>query len=196
MCFLYNLCTLSMFPYSCLQYNSCDFHFRQCMCCYRDLRNFERFNNLVQVILNKGISFIQTLPKDCQDAQFEQRNVKFIQENKDIAEKDQEAPNIVNSETVHCNNVESKADVCSDAEEECKSLDQFQTEKIEDVWTLEEKDRLFNFVAKVFLMNFPVYVAYKHTVNTTLDELSQQEAAALNNYCELNVSILLMHSIK
>ena len=58
----------------------------------------------------------------------------------------------------------------------------------DEPWSLEEKDRLFQFVTKVFLMNLPMYMAYKHSVNTSLEELSQQEAAALNNYCELSVS--------
>lgn len=56
-------------------------------------------------------------------------------------------------------------------------------------WTLEEKDRLFHFVTKIFLMNFPLYVAYKHSIHTSLEELSQQEASALNNYCELSVRL-------
>ena len=117
------------------------------MCCYRDTRNFEKFNNIVQVILNKAISFIQTLPKDCQEEQERAEKAK------------QEEPGSGG-----------------------------ETDSAQESWTLDEKDKLFNFVSRVFLMNFPVYVAYKHTVHTTLEELSTQEAAALNNYCELNVS--------
>ena len=41
-------------------------------------------------------------------------------------------------------------------------------------------------------MNFPLYMAYKHSVHSSLDELSQQEASALNNYCELSVSRSLL----
>jgi ubiquitin carboxyl-terminal hydrolase 34 len=37
---------------------------RQCTCCYREVKNFERLNNIVQVILNFGIKFIKTWPAD------------------------------------------------------------------------------------------------------------------------------------
>ena len=55
-------------------------------------------------------------------------------------------------------------------------------------WTMEEKDSLFLFVTKVFLTNFPLYVAHKHSSHQSLDELSQQEANVLNNYCDIPVS--------
>ena len=35
------------------------------MCCYKEYKNFERFNNIVQAMLNVAIGFIQTLPQDC-----------------------------------------------------------------------------------------------------------------------------------
>ena len=135
------------------------------MCCYRDVRNFEKFNNIVQVILNKAISFIQTLPKDCQDEQEEQQR-------KSSSKGDTSSPPEKSGKT----------------DESGSDGESSKAEKILEAWTLDEKDKLLNFVSKVFLMNFPVYVAYKHTVHTTLEELSTQEAAALNNYCELNVS--------
>ncbi len=40
------------------------FCFRQCMCCYRDSKNFERLNNIVQVAMNLAITLIQTVPDD------------------------------------------------------------------------------------------------------------------------------------
>ena len=36
-----------------------------------------------------------------------------------------------------------------------------------------------------------MYMAYKHNVHASLEELSQQEASALNCYCELSVSNVL-----
>ena len=59
---------------------------------------------------------------------------------------------------------------------------------VAEEWTLEEKDLVFQLATKVFLLNFPMYVAYKHIVQSPLEELSQQDAAALNNFCELTVS--------
>ena len=135
------------------------------MCCFRDARNFDKFNNIVQVILSTAISFIQTLPKDCQDEQKEKEQKKNTEEDK---EEKQEVPELKDKD-------------------KRKSSTSDEREK-EEVWTLDEKDKLFNLMSKVFLMNFPVYVAYKHTVQSSLEELTPQEVAALNNYCELNVS--------
>jgi len=59
----------------------------------------------------------------------------------------------------------------------------------EETWNLDEKDQLFQFVSKVFQQNFPIYLAYKHCIHSSLEELSKQDAGALNNYCELNVSV-------
>ena len=126
------------------------------MCCFREVNNFEKFNNIVQVILNKAISYIQTLPKDCEDEQ-EDRQRRQSKENENRTEDG------TNSEN--------------------------ESTPSGEKWSLEEKDKLITFAGKVFLTNFPIYVAYKHTVHSSLDELSNQEAAALNNYCELNVSI-------
>ena len=36
---------------------------RRCLCIYKDLKNFDRLSNLVQVVLNMGIRLIQCLPK-------------------------------------------------------------------------------------------------------------------------------------
>ena len=199
------------------------------MCCYRDMRNFEKFNNIVQVMLNKAISFIQTLPKDCKDQQDEEKANSKQKEEGDKAKDTEKSDSCKTSKEVAANekgsdsvgdqappDVDTKPsskDKCDDKDKSVSDTNSRENkdskenakppspskeedeeeDETEDPWTLDEKDRLFNFVSKVFLMNFPLYVAYKHTVQTTLDELSQQEAAALNNYCELNVSTSTSH---
>lgn len=40
------------------------FFFRQCMCIFKDIRNFEKLNSMVQDTLSVGIRLIQTLPED------------------------------------------------------------------------------------------------------------------------------------
>ena len=114
------------------------------------MSNFDKFNNIVQVILNKAISMAQTLPADCLKEQQELASKERSKEDAQLEEPTEELPD-------------------------------------NDTWTMDEKDKLFNFVSRVFLMNFPVYIAYKHTVQTNLDDLPPQESAALNNYCEITV---------
>ena len=60
-----------------------------------------------------------------------------------------------------------------DKEEEQKD-EKMQTEEEDDneepeKWTTEEKEKLLTFVTKVFLMNFPSYMAYKHMVHASLE---------------------------
>ncbi|XP_076099132.1 ubiquitin carboxyl-terminal hydrolase 34-like isoform X2 [Mytilus galloprovincialis] len=134
---------------------------KQCMCCFKTLKNFEKLNNMVQVILSVAIRAIQTLPDN---------------HDKDKKKEDKE---------------EEQKDEKMQTEEED---DNEEPEK----WTTEEKEKLLTFVTKVFLMNFPSYMAYKHMVHASLEELSQQETSALNNYCEISdpeVPIYLLRNL-
>ena len=49
------------------------------------------------------------------------------------------------------------------------SADDMETEDGSESWTIDEKERLLQFVTKVFLMNFPSYMAYKHVVHSSLE---------------------------
>ena len=100
------------------------------MCCFKALKNFEKLNNMVQVILSVAIRTIQTLPDSLE---------------KDKKEKDDE-----------------NKDEKMETEEE-------QDGEEPQKWTTEEKEKLLTFVTKVFLMNFPSYMAYKHMVHASLE---------------------------
>ena len=278
------------------------------MCCFKDFKNYERMNNIVQVAMNMAIKFIVDLPFDFQN-QAEQQQINEPKDEQgeprgsgssnnkktenETGEEREESPQVSddvantgdgdqgeikerdskeedkNNESVdveseknttdektseqgavhdessnrgesrECSSPPSekgqgdsspnivkdpeKGDEASGMEEESdksKETDPLGVSKVKELsveeedntsenqkehersireaemeaellsWTMEEKDRLFNFVTKIFLMNFPLYMAYKHSIHTSLEELSQQEASALNNYCELSVSLL------
>ena len=36
-------------------------------------------------------------------------------------------------------------------------------------WLMEEKEKLLHFVTKIFLLNFPSYMAYKHMYHSSLE---------------------------
>lgn len=55
-------------------------------------------------------------------------------------------------------------------DEEKESVKEEDREK--DVWTLDEKEKLLQFITKVFLMNFPSYIAYKHIVHSSLEVIN------------------------
>lgn len=54
-------------------------------------------------------------------------------------------------------------------ESEKKTESDKEDDKEKDIWTIEEKEKLLQFVTKVFLMNFPSYIAYKHIVHSSLE---------------------------
>lgn len=59
-----------------------------------------------------------------------------------------------------------------------------------------ERDKLLILVSKIFLLNFPLYVALKHTIQSKVDELTQQEMANLNLFCDLNDSEIPIYLLK
>lgn len=70
----------------------------------------------------------------------------------------------------------STADQTPDEEEE---------ELIFEDWTSDEKDKLLHLNAKVFQVNFPLYVAYKQLNISKNDELTSREMRTLSNFCDL-----------
>lgn len=179
------------------------------MCCYHEFKNFEHLNNIVQVIINKAIQCIQSLAQ--KEKVPEEKTPKKTNEDLNVEKKDESAK-LTEECKDSCDNAktdestekkgeaneevqaeDSSSKESKKEEKEIQDADNVVTkpsspEESEEVWTLEDKDRLFQFLGKVFLTNFPLYVAYKLNAHKTLEDLSQQEANALGSYCELAVS--------
>lgn len=155
---------------------------RQCMCCFKNLKNFEKLNNMVQVICSVAIRVIQTMPEDFNKEQQKELDIN----NKDKKEKvseDKEEPAMQDDGKV------GEKEVAMDTDDEMEDPER---------WTMEEKEKLLHFVTKIFLLNFPSYMAYKHMYHSSLEELSQQETSALNNYCEVSdpeVPLFLLRNV-
>ena len=203
------------------------------MCCYKDYKNFERFNNLVQLVLHRAISFIESLPRDCQRSSHNARSLTSADDTPslgiklpmtpptrdddvdvdvmsvDATDGDSSAGGNAECKKAHDNDISLPervdehssipvpvAELTDDAtveqddephagvSENTSNSDAGDTEQ----WSLEEKERLFQFVGKLFTPSFPLYFAYKHCIHSSLEDLSKQDACALNNYCELSVS--------
>lgn len=101
--------------------------FRQCMCCFREHKNFERFNAVTQSMVLLAVN-----------------QLKEISKSVTIPE--------------HAG---------------------------EDAWTITDWEHLMHLLSKVFLLNFPLYAAYKQSP-TKLEEVTQQEAGALSMFCDLH----------
>lgn len=99
---------------------------RQCMCCYREIKNFDRFIRLTQSIVLCTLQQLQTIQQDGQ-----QDNTKESAKE----EKDEE-------ESTNKGN----------------TSDTNQTSS----WSQQDREKLFHLLSKIFLLNFPLYIAMKH----------------------------------
>ncbi|XP_021379697.1 ubiquitin carboxyl-terminal hydrolase 34-like isoform X3 [Mizuhopecten yessoensis] len=132
---------------------------RQCMCCFKNSKNFEKLNNMVQLILSVAIRVIQTLPEDFQQEQQRQKDKEAAQtEEKSLDSKEKEEKDSEKKE--------------GKQEKEEKSMDTDEDDESEDPekWSMEEKEKLLHSVTKIFLMNFPSYIAYKHVVHPSRED--------------------------
>lgn len=142
------------------------------MCCYRDTKNYERFNLVVQSLICLTVFQLKNI---------QQLLDKHLVANQPLAEDglqkttkaDDEVPAIVSEQsTLPDATLKSKT----------ASIDNVPgnstTNLPEDInqWTLNELEKLLILVSKAFLLNFPLYIAYKHGVHSRLDEITAQEA--------------------
>ncbi|XP_061722090.1 ubiquitin carboxyl-terminal hydrolase puf [Cydia pomonella] len=163
---------------------------RQCMCCYRDVKNFERFYLVVQSILCLSVCQLKLLkdeliaaaktspPEECEEKPEPPEPSPSSNEEKSDEPKDEQAPlepeesktPVEPSETAEVPSTASKPTVTDDAE----------------IWSLQQKEKLMAIVSKIFLLNFPLYLACKHSALSRLDDLSAQEISNLSSYCDLH----------
>lgn len=121
--------------------------YRQCMCCYRDIKNFERFNLIVQSMICLAVLQLKNI----------QTLVAALK-----------PPNPTSNNNNNDNNTTIDTNDSIDKKEE--------DSKNDSNWTLPEVEKLLILISKAFLLNFPLYIAYKHGVHSRLDDISAQEA--------------------
>lgn len=69
------------------------------------------------------------------------------------------------------------------AEKKSKSDDGKETD---DIWVLPDIEKALIFVSKVFLLNFPLYVAHKHGIHGRIDEITPQDLQSLSMFCDIH----------
>lgn len=169
------------------------------MCCYRDIKNYERFNLIVQSIICLTVC--------------ELKGVQNLIENKPLPTVVQPSPPPASSKNNNNggaagggggdgggSNVGSTSSVTagpsqennkptdtedSSATEKETSEESTATSKLDPKqWTLPEVEKLLILISKAFLLNFPLYIAYKHGVHSRLDDISAQEAQVIYRLCD------------
>lgn len=146
------------------------------MCCYRDIKNFERFNLVVQSLICLTVVEIkkaETLVEEhLNRISAATATVSNNNNNGSLASS-------TNESGVSALEISTeKKDESSSGSKECETENDVSRcpSKTEESFTLPELEKLLILVAKVFLLNFPLYIAYKHAVHSRLDDISAQDA--------------------
>lgn len=165
---------------------------RQCTCCYKDPKNFDRFNSVIQGLILSVLEVLQKLldelkseneKEKCDDES--KQNYQTIENSHKDCVCDDDSTNI---DRKNSQNNDGHATDMPKSSNDKKNEDIIKKDEMNSVefWSLEDREKLLHFSAKVFLLNFPLYVAFKHSVHSKLEEVSQEEVSALNNYCDVN----------
>ncbi|XP_037876167.1 ubiquitin carboxyl-terminal hydrolase puf isoform X2 [Bombyx mori] len=153
---------------------------RQCMCCYRDVKNFERFYLLVQSILCLSVCQLKLLKDDLIEA--------AKAPPADEKQKQATETNVPRDEDKSTEPKEPQIDnelTASSSEKLEPSAEELPTDDA-GIWPIQQKEKLMHIVSKIFLLNFPLYLACKHSALSRLDDLSAQEISNLSSYCDLH----------
>ncbi|XP_078316021.1 ubiquitin carboxyl-terminal hydrolase 34-like isoform X4 [Crassostrea virginica] len=129
---------------------------RQCMCCFKNLKNFEKLNNMVQVICSVAIRVIQTMPDDFDKEQNKSQEEKTSDKKEKNLEDKDKGESSIQDETKT-----GEKEIAMDTDDEMEDPER---------WLMEEKEKLLHFVTKIFLLNFPSYMAYKHMYHSSLED--------------------------
>lgn len=154
------------------------------MCCFRDSKNYERFNLLTQSIIYLAVCKLVELKEEISIAKHSDKNenikeIEFKKDDDKKSEKEEQDENDNKENKLINEKVDLKKETPEKKEEDDDGEDK-------EVWTIQEKENLLQFLSKVFLLNFPLYVACKHSGHLKLDELSQEEVSTLSAYCDLH----------
>lgn len=157
------------------------------MCCYRDIKNFERFNLVVQSILYLSVCQLKALKNDLSTIE-----KKHAHTGEDVVSavdrktaENREASGAPENDS---DPSADKGDVASeDNNDNSADADSLASEGSDDeIWSVQQKEKLMHIVSKIFLLNFPLYIACKHSSFSRLDDLSPQEISSLSCFCDLH----------
>ena len=148
------------------------------MCCYRDLKNFDRFNyiirSLIYLIVNK-LKDIKTILANTSRIDELPAQQKVNDESSNKKEKE-DIDEVVNKEKLEATKKGGRSD---------------------EIWTVLELEKVLIFISKVFLLNFPLYIAHKHGVHYG-HESTQQEIQSVSMFCDIHdteIPVYLYHNV-
>uniref|UniRef100_A0A1I8NBN6 ubiquitinyl hydrolase 1 n=1 Tax=Musca domestica TaxID=7370 RepID=A0A1I8NBN6_MUSDO len=240
---------------------------RQCMCLYRDTKNFERFNLLIQSMICLAVHHLKHIKRliedyrkitahaaatqapaqtqssagncanaegqpskedekttttatkeenkveDKKDAGSTQKKIESdpakdekLNKKSGSSSTDDEKPQPTNpteavtsktsdDSTQQSSIVSSGGDKAASASQPSPSSSTV-SQHTEEPWILPEVEKLLLLVSKIFLLNFPLYIAYKHSTHARLDDISAEEAQHLAIFCDLHDNEIPVHLLR
>uniref|UniRef100_W5NGU5 Ubiquitin carboxyl-terminal hydrolase 34 n=1 Tax=Lepisosteus oculatus TaxID=7918 RepID=W5NGU5_LEPOC len=167
---------------------------RQCLCCFKEYKHLEVFNQVVYALINLVISQVQSLRdqlcKTCTGAT-EPEWADVTQQGGDEAVNVERDSNEEDGAGEGQTLADGKPESATAAElASPKSLDPFGS------WSTEEKEKLLLCAAKIFQIQFPLYTAYKHNTHHTIEDISAQESNLLGSFCDMNDVEVPLHLLR
>lgn len=155
------------------------------MCCYRDLKNFERFNLVINSLICLVVSKLKNI-KALILAANEKKDEEKISPIDSSSKSEQDTTAVVTKQEDKQEKSEDAKLVADTTESTITPVTSDETEAHEEVWVLPELEKVLIFISKIYLLNFPLYVAYKHGIHGRIDDISQQEAQTLSMFCDIH----------
>ncbi|XP_076442216.1 ubiquitin carboxyl-terminal hydrolase 34-like isoform X2 [Babylonia areolata] len=150
-------------------------HEKQCLCVFtKDMKNMERMNAVIQVILRTALQMIKILPDLYAKKQKQASALKG--ETAGSSTDSQPGKSEGGQPVAGASTSTSGGDEANSREPEAKvpkedaAVDTDNAEE-EDIFTAEEKFRLLEFTQKVFMTNFPLYQIQKSLQPVSLETL-------------------------
>ncbi|XP_012254828.2 ubiquitin carboxyl-terminal hydrolase 34 [Athalia rosae] len=141
---------------------------RQCMCCYRDIKNFERFTRLTQSVVLCTLQQLQAIQEEDKDGDKKENEAEDKNADEKHNERHRAAKTMANSD-VGTEDTEAAAAVATNLESKRKYS-----------WSQQDREKLLHLLSKIFLLNFPLYIAMKHGgANNSLAPVKDE-----GGYCE------------
>ncbi|XP_057336925.1 ubiquitin carboxyl-terminal hydrolase puf [Microplitis mediator] len=121
---------------------------RQCMCCYRDSKNFERFIRLTHSVVLCTLQQLKAIQSKKEDGA--DKSTGCDNDDKGVETDDKESREKGETKDGKEKGSESSAAVAT------------SDYKSKHRWTQQDREKLFHLLSKIFLLNFPLYIAMKH----------------------------------
>ncbi|XP_018120315.1 ubiquitin carboxyl-terminal hydrolase 34 isoform X2 [Xenopus laevis] len=171
---------------------------RQCLCCFKEYKHLEIFNQVVCALINLVIGQVQALqdqlvkivttsPESNWQDEHKPSEEELLNVEKEPQDEEEEGEERGNPQEKTLDN----ARTCNPTEEESiKSTETFH------LWSTDEKEKLLLCVAKIFQIQFPLYTAYKHNTHPTIEDISAQESNILGAFCDMNDVEVPLHLLR